>query len=309
MAMQKCDNCSAPLELAEIGSIQRCKYCGIENRILEPQTTSSPDTPVKSKLAAIIIFTAFAVSLLIGFVISFLTIKVEKEKEQKNSVQQTAEQQILNSIENLTKIPIPSTKGLLAPSEISKLGIGWTKIDHSGMSGDFSNFDILENFSFAQKVAQNWSTDVQIDSIYIDGVKLDGTIDLSAKDDWDVDYRFYSPTHRQTAISMAAVSEDKISSELRIQFEAGNMSALLSDRPLWILKKETPKEAFTPSCNSKQILEEAQKSKKFEKSPFYDVTLQHIDSHYRSSKGYWRWVVSCEGCSSIIIKEGTCKLK
>ena len=36
MAIQKCDNCSAPLELAAIGSIQRCNYCGTENRILDP---------------------------------------------------------------------------------------------------------------------------------------------------------------------------------------------------------------------------------------------------------------------------------
>ena len=36
MAMQKCSNCSAPLSLGEVDSIQPCNYCGTENRMLDP---------------------------------------------------------------------------------------------------------------------------------------------------------------------------------------------------------------------------------------------------------------------------------
>ena len=175
------------------------------------------------------------------------------------------------------------------------------------MSGDHSDFDIIKNFDFAQKVAQNWSTDIQIDSIYIHGVKLDGSLDLSARDDWYVDYRFYSPTYRETALTMAKVSEEKISTELRIKFKAGKMEALLSDRQLAYLKKKPKKDAFTPTCSTKQLLTEAQKSKDFEEAPFYKLMLQHLGSS--SSKGYWRWVVGCNGCDSIVVMEGSCKLR
>jgi len=211
---------------------------------------------------------------------------------------------------DIKKMPLPSTQGL-APSKISTLegGLGWSKIDHTGMQGEFSDFDMIKNFTFAEKVAQNWSTDIQIDSIYIDGVKIDGSLDASAREDWSVDYRFYSPTYRETALAMAKVSEEEPSTELRIKFEAGKMIAHFSHMQLVFLKKRPKKDAFTPTCSTKQLLEEAQKSKKFEAAPFYDLMLQYIDSLPRSSKGYWRWVVGCEGCESTIIMAGSCKLR
>ena len=36
MGAQKCSNCSAPLDLGDIGSVQVCAYCGTENRIMDP---------------------------------------------------------------------------------------------------------------------------------------------------------------------------------------------------------------------------------------------------------------------------------
>ena len=109
---------------------------------------------------------------------------------------------------------------------------------------------------------------MQINSIYIDGVKANGKQDLSARDDWQVDYRFYSPAHRQTALSMAAVSEDKIPSELRMMFEAGVLKASLTDRPLSQLKRDQEKDAFTPTCAMKKLMGEAAGSKDFEQAPF-----------------------------------------
>ena len=83
------------------------------------------------------------------------------------------------------------------------------------------------------------------------------------------------------------------------------MEALFFRHALVFLK-EAQKAAFTPTCSTKQILTEAQKSKDFEEAPFYSLILQHMSF---SSKNYWRWLVGCKGCDSIVVMAGSCKLK
>lgn len=278
MGVQKCSNCSAPLELGVIGSVQVCAYCGAENRIMvaDQKESSTHESEQNSILIPIFIALLIVFGGISGFLYTSTT----------------------------TPISVQSgfAKKVFAPSEIAQIGMGWSSIDHTGMPSDFQDFDLLKNFDFALQIAQNWSTDVQLEYIYLKGLKHDGTLDLSARDDWYVDYRFYSPTHRKTAISMAEVSEKKIDSEIRLMFQSGGLTAMISDKSLRTKSKEN--DAITPKCTPQKIIEEAKKSKDFLKRPFYGAIFQRIDSNH----GYWRWLITCDGCSSIPVKEKNCTL-
>ena len=279
MGAQKCSNCSAPLELGEIGSVQVCAYCGTDNRIIDP--SQKEVTIHDSDQTSILIPIFIALLIVFGGISGFLY---------TSSTSPTLRSGF--------------TKRVFAPSEIAQIGEGWSLIDHTGMPSDFQDFDLLKNFTFALRIAQNWSTDVQLEYIYITGIKHDGKLDLSAREDWSVDYRFYSPTHRANAISMASVSEEKIDSEIRLIFQAGKLTASISDKSMHMLQKAKEKDAVTPKCTPQKVLEEAKKSKDFMKRPFYKSLFQRIDSN----GGYWRWSVSCDGCSSIIVREKNCTL-
>ena len=92
---------------------------------------------------------------------------------------------------------VPNMKGLegaLAsrPDEIAGYrGLGWGKLDPAGL-GSLAVFDPIAGFAWAQAAARAWSSDAQIESVYLEGVRADGTLDLTAGGR-SADYRFVSP--------------------------------------------------------------------------------------------------------------------
>ena len=123
MGVQKCSNCSAPLELGEIGSVQVCAYCGTENRIMGP--SQKVVTIHTSKQSSVLIPIFIALLIVFGGISGFLY------------TSSTAPPILVQS---------GLTKKEFAPSEIAQIGGGWTTIDHTGMPSDFQDFDLLKNF-------------------------------------------------------------------------------------------------------------------------------------------------------------------
>ncbi len=184
----------------------------------------------------------------------------------------------------------------VSPSELGSIaGRGWVPVLAPQIQGTFTRFDPLLNLPWATAMASAWSTDARIQSIYIDGVRADGGLDLSARDDWDVDYRFYSPTLRDSARAMAKVSEGTVNSELRLRVSEARVEALLGD--LSSQRRADPPE-YRPRCAFADVLTRARAGGLGER-PTYSVMLTHIDSG-------WRWHVSGKDVPSAVVKSSAC---
>ncbi len=279
--MANCSNCSAALPVEAGTDRVRCTYCGTSNRV------GGLAAQLRVHLGGLGLGCALAALLLVlGVGVAVFTLRpTQPEVPPVPAV-----------------IPVPGLPGLpgrppdagMAPSELgSSTFPGWIPLAAPPMEGSFNAFDPLGNLPWALQMARAWSTDAQLGSIYLDGARVDGSLDLSSRADWDVDYRFFSPALRRSARGMAEVSEQALRSELRIRVGEAKVKALLGvQRPV---RDDTP--PYEPRCTFAQVM--ALASHDLAPRPSYRLVLQHVSSG-------WRWAVSGEDTGSAIVKSSAC---
>ena len=286
MAGQNCSNCSAALPIVGGEELVRCSYCGTTNRARPPLRGTFKDGGRKVVLAiALLMLSVTAV------VAGALLMLAPNEAPPAPSVSVGVPPALVHLIE---KKAIKDAG--VSPSELGTIaGAGWVPVAAPEIDGAFTAFDPILNLPWAEAMAKAWSTDARIQSIYISGVRADGGLDVSSRDDWDVDYRFFSPTLRESARAMARVSEETVNSELRLMVSESAVEALLGD--LHSQRREDPP-AYTPRCTFTGVMKRAVAAGLGER-PTYGVMLTHTGSG-------WRWHVSGKDIDSATIKSASC---
>ncbi len=287
MAGQNCSNCSAALPIIGGEEVVRCSYCGTDNRARPPLRGTFKDGG--RRIILVIALLGLSVTAVVAGVLVMLASSTEAPPAPTVSVG------VPPAVVHLIEAKARKDAGV-SPSELGTIaGLGWVEVAAPEIAGSFAAFDPILNLSWAQDMAKARSTDARIQSIYISGVREDGGLDVSARDDWDVDYRFFSPTLRESAREMAKVSEETVNSELRFMVSQSAVEALLGD--LHSRKREDPP-AYSPRCTFAGVMERAVRSGLGER-PTYRLMLTHISSG-------WRWHVSGKDIDSATIKSASC---
>lgn len=290
MASQNCSNCSAALPLAHDEPVVRCPYCGTDNRVRGGglKIRIGGGDPHRSRVAVIFVAMGLLALGVAGAVLMLLMPVPEPDPPIPSPVAEQIRDQVAESLKHLPK---PAPEGGVAPSQLGTIaGQGWVTVQAPPVP--FAGFDPVEHLPWAMEMAKAWSTDARIGSIYIDGVRRDGALDVSARDDFDVDYRFFSPTLRTSAREMAKVSEEVVHSELRIMISEGTVEALLGERH----GRDRPDPpVYEPQCAFPDVMKRAVGSGLGER-PFYDLMLTWVS-------GRWRWHVGGKDIKSAVVYE------
>ena len=121
--------------------------------------------------------------------------------------------------------PTPPAERLVPPAELATIEKGgWVALDPASLPGGFAAFDPTAAVPWILATARRWSTDARFERITVEGVRADGTAELSAGES-DVEYRLYSPALRASAVAAAAVSTEPVYSELRLRLAQGRLAA------------------------------------------------------------------------------------
>ena len=193
----------------------------------------------------------------------------------------------------------------VTPSELREIACrGWVAVDAPTIEGSYAEFDVLANLPLITKMAQSWRTDAILGSLYLDGVQADGMLDLSSRDDWDADYRFYSPTLQASGEAMLAVSEETVHSGLRFMVSESEIPALLSEHRAG--EVATERNPLEPGCSLAEVMAIA-REQGLEARPTYSAMLTYIEPSARGrSKAGYRWHISAKGISSQVVSADRC---
>jgi hypothetical protein len=316
MAVLKCSTCTAPLDVEGTEQFVTCKFCKSRNRVMK--TVQGPqlvkvDARGIGRLVLILVI-AFVVLPIIATVVIMLVIGV-------------------GTAAVITQIPTPSATPAQAPhfapappsprappagpTKISPSqlpthtgGRGWIELDAPGMVGTFASFDPIANLPWVTSIAQAWTTDARIGSIYLNAVRPDGSMDLSSRSDWNADYRFFSPTRRESQRRMREVSEQEVHSELRVMVSASGVKVLINARPPTQL--DTPDEpVLVTTCTTAQV-QQLMTGAGLPARPTYDMMLTHLGGvlpgDTAGRPGWWRWTAHVPGSRPTQVDATTCAL-
>lgn len=176
--------------------------------------------------------------------------------------------------------PTPPAEKLVPPAELATLEKGrWIALDPAGLPGGFATFDPTAAVPWFLAAARRWSADARFERIAVDGVRADGTTDLSAGES-DVEYRLYSPALRASAVVAAAVSTEPVYSELRLRLAHGRLEAMLDRHGGH--EFESPDD-FEVQCSMPRVLE-LLRGHGLSPLPSYELTMSCSD-------GPCKWMV------------------
>ncbi len=297
--MLTCPNCNAPLHQGAPGATIECRFCHVQTRIppqmplpMPPQVVFQvghrPVTPVRPTVSPALILVPMFIAVGIGFAVAiFGTLRAKPTTTSKTSPF------------NMPTIPgMPGTqpKGGIKPTEIpasiEKGGdFGWVDLDAPGMKGTFANFDVIGNVPWAVSIAKYWSSDAELESLYLTGVRPDGTMDLSGQDNRDADYRFVSKSLVAAQEKLKEVSEKKLVLEFRIMVSKGK-ATFLANKPLIQSRIDVGPQPPVFSCPLAKALEIA-KSANLAPRPTYTGMAR-----WNSYRKTWSWYFSGDGTSS-----------
>lgn len=284
MAALNCSNCSAPLTVESGQDLVDCTYCGTSNRV----GGLAKRVLFKLGLGASTGCTVAALSVLL---LVFVAVYAALTTSDRSTPPPTPP--VVISVPGL---PAAAPAEGVSPSELAQSEFpGWIPVAAPAIEGSFTAFDPVANVPWALGIARAWTTDVQVESIYISGVRADGALDISSRDDWDVDYRFYSPALRESARQMAEVSEEGVRSELRIKVGEGQVKALFGD---YRQSHVDDPPAYAPRCSFSEVMAKAVEQG-LEPRPTYGVVVQHVSAG-------WRFAISGKDTRSVTVESSTC---
>jgi len=284
--------------MAEPGNVVRCSFCNSETRVpaaSQPIFVFSRDGQRRPSLlllaAPIILLAALGVTLPFIFwrstpqrssnlVINMPAANFKLTSQHTELTTQRTE--VIRSFQ-----PVKST---IKPSEIPttlEKDVGWQELDAPGMIGRFETFNANANVPWASAIARNWSNDAELESVYLTGVKPDGTLDLSVRPDHDADYRFASKHLWAAHEKLQEVSEKQLTLEFRVRVSAGKVT-FLGSKPLIPRKPELGPMPPAFQCPLATVLETAS-ADGLAPRPFYDLM-----GRYLAPRKKWAWWVSAK---------------
>lgn len=165
--------------------------------------------------------------------------------------------------------PPPPAERLVPPAELPTIAKDrWVKLDPAGLPGGFAAFEPTAAVPWILGVARHWSTDARFERIVVDGVRADGTLDLSTGEA-NVDYRLYSPALRESAAQSATVSAaTSVWSELRLSLSQGRLEAMLGTHRGGFVSPD----GFEVQCTMSKVLE-LLRGHGLSQLPTYELTM------------------------------------
>ncbi len=280
MAVLKCSTCTAPLDVEGTEEFVTCKYCKSRNRVMK--TVQGPQL-VKVSSAAVgrlvlILALAFVV---LPVIVTVVIMAVIGAGTAAVITQVPTPSATPAPTPHVTPPPVPTK---ITPSQLpTQAGDhGWIDLDAPGMVGTFASFDPIANLAWATSIAQAWTTDARIGSIYLNAVRPGGTMDLSARSDWKADYRFFSPTRREAQRRMREVSEQEVKSELRVMVGASGVQVLIDERSS--TQYDQPDEPVLETACSTAQIHQIMTGAGLVPRPHYDMMLAYV-----GRPAWWRW--------------------
>jgi hypothetical protein len=288
MAVLKCSTCTAPLDVEGSEAFVTCKFCKSRNRVM--RTVQGPQlvkvSPLAGRMILLLVLGLFVLPI-VGVVVAIVAIGAGTA-----AVLTTAQTSPPPAIPSIPMpppqmfgggVPAAPAPTRISPSQLAALSDRTSvEVEAPGMVGTFASFDPGANLAWATSIARAWTTDARVKGIYLDAVRPDGTIDLSARADWFADYRFYSPTRRQAQRAVREVSEEEVVSELRVMISASRIQVQLAAQTRTQLDRpdEPPLETRCTVAQVMQLL----RDRGLPPRPNYDIALLHV--------GWWRWSVN-----------------
>ncbi len=291
VAGQNCSNCSAPLTFEAGQEVVDCSYCGTTNQVRGFANRIRVKLAAGAGAGAAGAGAGRTLGLLVaglGLGIGIVVFIAARDEPGPTSP--------ASPIIDLSGLPEGKPDAGVAPSALgSSRYPGWIPVAADPAVGGYERFDPVANLPWALGIARAWQADVQLGSIYLDGARTEGVLDLRSNGDWDVDYRFFSPSLRAEAERKAEVSEEEVRSEIRVMVSEGEVTALISKR--FSLRGESPP-AYQPRCGFGEVMEQAV-SGGIATRPTYRVVMHHVGSG-------WRWAVSGKDIDSVIVQAASC---
>ncbi len=285
--MRICKNCGATIASATPGSIVRCEFCGVDEQI--PLPVSQFGGGGAYQHPQIVVARPSAAAMVIPFAIVGVVMAMGVGFGVYNSMrmqQAASEVTISQNIAEMERQQPTAPKVTLA--NIATIPTqGWETLDAPGMVGTLDAFDVVANYSWAQKVGLAWKPDAAIMRIDVDRVGRDGLVNLKATPDASVEYRIFSPKCRKDYEDTTATVDPHFQCELDIQIknESGVIvpTVLKTGDQLFTLKYD--KEMKSPVCTLQQVMQKLDKAKKLPQKPVFNAWADQMDD------GSSRWVI------------------
>lgn len=285
--MRICKNCGARLAAATPGSIVRCEFCGAEEQIplpvsafgggFHPPVRPAPQVNTGPMVAVGIIVALVAIG---GVVAGFVSQRKAEEQARVEALQQPD----MPNIDQLMKEAQQPKAPKVNLSNIATIPTqGWETLDAPGMVGPLDAFDVVANYTWAQKVGLAWKPDAVVMRIDVDRVGRDGLVNLKATPDASVEYRLFSPKCRKDYEDSTATVDPHFQCELDIEIksESGVIvpTVLKTGDQLFVLKYDT--EMKSPACTLPQVMAKLDKAGKLPQKPVFNAWADQVSNRPR----------------------------
>jgi hypothetical protein len=289
MTVRTCGQCNAPLPDGNFGDTLRCEFCGAVNEAakIKPQPSSSSLGEVRKPTKPTVFLGVFVA--MVGIACVTLAIKHHLNKALQEQAEETKIRDAKASARALAPsspptAPTPPEEKKIPVAELSRAPLDvQQEIDAPPLPSEMSRFDALANLEWATRIATAWSTDAHIWDFEISGLRADGTVDLTSRQDFEAVYDFISPARRAAAVELGAVTEKTVPSGFSITVKQGRVWARVKSPSVAYLEETKNRPPITVGCTLGDIVQAALKDH-LALRPFWMIEMTFDD------KLGWSWV-------------------
>jgi hypothetical protein len=231
MKVVKCASCGAPFSDVPEDTAVRCAFCGVLN---QPTLIRRPDAAGEDEAREVRVVidarplrrTAGAFT---GFVALFVVLSILASVGGSLwAVWSGLRGQFPGKLPHL-----PGTKSWTLANLREFDGLGRHALDVPPPAGGFARFDPVGELPWAQRIAQAWQADAQLERIDAERIRPEGVLDLASDPDAEVRYRFVSPARVAHYWKLADEQDDvKVGHEFWVIAKGGGIAGqMLTTRP------------------------------------------------------------------------------
>lgn len=188
--MRACSNCGAPMAIGPPGEIERCTFCGAEER--EPNVPPAPapvpaDTVVASAPSGnvgLVVMLVVAGLVVGGGIVAAVALSSPSSPRALPMSRPTSSP----SPRPIPPTPLP-TASVLNPADLPTADLARSMpLVAPGMVGSYQSYDVVANFGWVLGIARSWRPDATIRRVRVTHASKDGTIDVTnmAQVDYDI---------------------------------------------------------------------------------------------------------------------------
>jgi hypothetical protein len=312
MTIRTCGQCNAPLPKTTEGEALRCEFCGAVNEAERSASPVANSLPKKSQRPTKTITFIGVFVAMIAIAVLTLVINHHLNEARNEQAKKAGDGPGPGAIEaaKIADTQSPLSPPLLTPppqekkipvAELSRAPLDLQQdIDAPPPPAEMSRFDILANLEWATRIATAWSTDAAISDFEVRGLRADGTVDLTIREDFEAVYDFMSPTRRAAAIELSAVTEKTVSSSFSINIRQSRVRARAGAPSVSYLEEVKRRPPIELGCSAAEVVQAALKNH-LPVRPFWMIEMTFDDTLG------WSWIFDYDHEHPIRAKDCTSK--